>query len=225
MTWREAVLPTAIFLTIVLGLWADKLALPWVQPALSLWVTALFLFLLTCESPRMRSGMLVCLLVAACGEALLSLVWGLYRYRLGNLPLFVPPGHVLLFWFGLQTVDRVPAKLLEQLVPIFVLVVSTLAVIGHDWLGVPLLLVFLACWRWGSAPRLYVWMFLLAWGMELWGTYASPSLAANWTWRATVPALGWPTMNPPFAAGAFYCLLDALVQGTVMRLALKFRQG
>ncbi len=218
-------MPMTILATIVLGLWADKLALPWVQPVLGFWVASLFLFLLTRESPPMRSGMLICLLVAACGELLLSLVVGLYRYRLGNLPLFVPPGHVLLFWFGLRTVDRVPARLLDQLVPVFVIVVSTLAIIGQDWLGVPLLLVFLVCWRWGSAPRLYTWMFLLAWGMELWGTYANPTLAANWTWRANVPVLGWPTMNPPFAAGAFYCLLDAVVQGAVMRLALKPGRG
>ena len=42
------------------------------------------------------------------GEVFLSLVWGLYEYRLGNIPLFVPPGHVLLFFLGTQIAQRIP---------------------------------------------------------------------------------------------------------------------
>jgi hypothetical protein len=30
--------------------------------------------------------------IATTGEMLLSLGWGQYTYRLGNVPMFVPPG-------------------------------------------------------------------------------------------------------------------------------------
>jgi hypothetical protein len=39
---------------------------------------------------------------ATVGEIVGSLVWGLYGYRLGNLPAFVPPGHGLVYLAGLS---------------------------------------------------------------------------------------------------------------------------
>src|SRR4051795_3717095 len=47
---------------------------------------------------KSRPALVACLAIATAGEIFLSLVWGLYQYRLGNIPLFVPPGHVLLFF-------------------------------------------------------------------------------------------------------------------------------
>src|SRR3712207_6939644 len=41
--------------------------------------------------------------IATCVELFCSVVWGLYRYRWGNVPLFVPPGHGLLYLFALRT--------------------------------------------------------------------------------------------------------------------------
>ena len=39
---------------------------------------------------RRRPALAACLLIATTGEVILSLVWGLYTYRLDNIPLFVP---------------------------------------------------------------------------------------------------------------------------------------
>ena len=66
-------------------------------------------------------------------------------------------------------------------------------------------------------------MFLLSLAMELWGTWLG-----NRQWQAHAPWLGWATMNPPFAAGAFYCVLDMLVgllagRGPVTDIALARR--
>ena len=47
--------------------------------------------------------MLACLLIATAGELFLALAWGLYSYREAGLPLFVPPGHVLLYMLGLAS--------------------------------------------------------------------------------------------------------------------------
>jgi hypothetical protein len=55
-------------------------------------------------------------------------------------------------------------------------------------------------------------MFVLSLAMEIYGT-----LLGNWGWGANVPWLGLTTINPPLAAGAFYCVLDQLVVATVAR--------
>ena len=48
--------------------------------------------------------------IATGVELFLSLVWGLYQYRWGNVPLFVPPGHGLLYLFALRA-TRTPLKI------------------------------------------------------------------------------------------------------------------
>ncbi|WP_374244267.1 hypothetical protein [Zoogloea sp.] len=199
---RPSALAALIALTIAVGLAVDRFGGVWGQPAVGVWAWALAA-LLAVRYPEQRVRLLACLVIASAGEVVLSLVWGLYDYRLGNLPLFVPPGHVLLYWLGLHLADRLPARLLTATGWLAVGGVSALALGGIDWLGPPLLLIFLACLRWGPAPRLYATMFLLSLLMELWGTWLG-----NWTWRSQVPGLGWPMSNPPLAAGAFYCLLD-----------------
>ena len=40
-----------------------------------------------------RHFYLSCIAIATAGELFLSLVWGLYTYRLENVPMFVPPGN------------------------------------------------------------------------------------------------------------------------------------
>jgi hypothetical protein len=56
-------------------------------------------------------------------------------------------------------------------------------------------------------------MFVLALAMEIYGT-----LLGNWAWNAEVPWLGLTALNPPLAAGAFYCVLDLLIVATVARV-------
>jgi hypothetical protein len=65
----------------------------------------------------------------------------------------------------------------------------------------------------GPARKLYATMFLLALAMEIYGTWLG-----NWTWSPHVPWLGLTTLNPPLAAGAFYCVLDLLIVATVARV-------
>jgi hypothetical protein len=46
--------------------------------------------------------------------------------------------------------------------------------------------------------------------MELYGT-----ALGNWTWVNSTPGLGISAANPPYSAGALYCLLDLLVLGAM----------
>ena len=57
-----------------------------------------------------------------------------------------------------------------------------------------------------SHRRLYASTFVLALALELYGTWLG-----NWSWAREVPGMPLVTTNPPGAAGAFYCALDALV--------------
>jgi hypothetical protein len=159
------------------------------------------------SAPVQRPLLFACLLFATAGEAFLSLGWGLYDYRHGNIPLFVPPGHVLLFYLGTQIAERLPRGSEWWIAALALPVVAAFAVTGRDTFGPLLFLLFAAClWLSPSRRRLYATMFVLALAMELYGTWLG-----NWTWGARVPWLGLATDNPPLAAGAFYAVLDLLV--------------
>jgi len=53
-------------------------------------------------SPIERAQAILVVLIATLGEVLGSVLWGVYEYRLGNLPLFVPPGHGIVYLTGLR---------------------------------------------------------------------------------------------------------------------------
>jgi hypothetical protein len=202
----QTVLLVAIPLIITLGLLVDQYAGPWGQPAVSLLAWVAYFVLLKSETPGLRLALVLCLVIATVGEVFLSLVWGLYAYRLHNIPLFVPPGHVLLFWFGLRTVGHIAPRVLDVAAAMSGLAMLFLALTARDLLSVPLWLMFAACWYFGPARRFYTWMFVLALAMEIYAT-----IIGNWAWVHTVPIVGVPTTNPPLAAGAFYCMLDVIV--------------
>ena len=90
-----------IILGLALGLWADvQFDLPG-QLAIGALVWSLLLALLAPLPAPARHAFLACVAIATAGELFLSLVWGLYVYRLGNVPMFVPPGHALMLMLGL----------------------------------------------------------------------------------------------------------------------------
>lgn len=195
------------------GLLLDQYLPVWGQPLVSAATWALLLHWIARSAPEGRIALVVCVIYATAGEVFLSLVWGIYDYRLGNIPLFVPPGHALLFALGVMIAARLPDWTTRVIPAIAAPVIVTLAWLGSDTLGLPLFALLLACMALGRARKLYAVMFLLALVMELYGT-----ALGNWTWRTEVPWLGLHTRNPPLAAGAFYCVLDLLVVGTTALL-------
>ncbi len=175
------------------------------------WLVCAALFLRS--DAQARPALFACLAFATAGEAFLSLAWGLYQYRLGNLPLFVPPGHVLLFFLGTQLAQRLPERAEWWIAALALPLVAALAWTGRDTLGPVLYALFLACLWLSPSRRLYATMFVLSLAMELYGTWIG-----NWTWNAHVPWLGLSAANPPLAAGAFYCVLDLLVVSAMRAL-------
>jgi hypothetical protein len=175
------------------------------------WILCLALWLQS--DARRRPALAACLAIATTGEVILSLGWGLYTYRLENIPLFVPPGHVLLFYLGTQLARRMPQGSEWWVAALALPVVMAFAWTGQDTLGPVLYAMFLAC-LWISPSRsLYATMFVLSMALELWGTWIG-----NWVWSERVPGLGLTTLNPPIAAGTFYCVLDLLVVAAAVGL-------
>jgi hypothetical protein len=195
------------------GLLLDQTVEFWGQALTNVAVWALLLWWMRVAGPEERLSLSVCVFCATLGEIFLSLVWGLYEYRLSNIPLFVPPGHAMLFMLGI-ILARQARDWIVWAVPLaaapFVLL---LAVTGLGTLDALLFSLFLLCILSGRAGKLYAVMFVLALAMEIYGTWLG-----NWTWATQAPWLGFTTVNPPLAAGAFYCMLDMLVVGTVAAL-------
>ena len=177
------------------------------QTVVGLAVWMVLFSLLTDIDRDERFALMACLVIATAGEMFLSLVWGLYTYRLGNIPLFVPPGHVLLLLLGLSLARRMPEAAALVIICSAGVYSLAAAAVGVDTFGVLLFLVLaVASLAMPNHRRLYASTFVLALALELYGTWLG-----NWTWEREVPGLPLVTTNPPGAAGALYCALDALV--------------
>ena len=212
--WFAAV----IIATIVVGLYLDQ-TFSWGQPVVSVWTWLLFGVLLWSSTSRIRTELIACVLIAGTGEMVCALLWGAYEYRLGNVPLFVPPGHALLYWLGVQLAGACSPTWQKRLVKATLLGATALAVglavPGLDRLSVALVALLGVCvWR-GRDPALYAVMFWLALTMELYGT-----ALGNWYWQPITPYIGLNTLNPPFAAGVFYAVLDVLVAAVARRVPM-----
>lgn len=153
-----------------------------------------------------RRALILCTAIAGFGEVVLSLVWGIYDYQFHNVPLFVPPGHALLMTLGLLAARHIKLSVAIGMSVLACAWGIAAWVKGFDQFGALLFLIFAFCMIVSRARTLYATMFVLALIMELYGT-----ALGNWVWLANVPGLDITASNPPFSAGAFYCLLDLLV--------------
>ncbi len=188
------------------------------QPLANVVMWLLFALFMLNENKSGVIVMFTCLILATLGEMFFSLVWGLYEYRLPGIPLFVPPGHVLLFMTGSKVAARVSDRIIYY-VP-FVFIVYTIAGVirGFDTFALILLLYFLACYQKVEARKLYSTMFLLSFILELVGTQLG-----NWRWFSDVPVMNLTTISPPPGAGVMYCMLDLMVMGVLALLLRRFK--
>jgi len=80
------------------------------QVLISAAIWGVLLYLLDRVETHERHAFMACLVIATAGEMFLSLVWGLYTYRLHNIPLFVPPGHVLMLMLGIKMAQHMSKR-------------------------------------------------------------------------------------------------------------------
>ncbi|MFL5912722.1 MAG: hypothetical protein ACJ768_19410 [Gaiellaceae bacterium] len=180
-------------------------------------------------APLAREQALGVVVFATIGEVVGSLVWGVYHYRLHNLPLFIPPAHGVVYLSGLALTRVVPARRLVAAATVGAVgwglagltVLPRLDVAGA--MGVPLLCVFL--WR-SRARTTYAGVFLVVGALELYGTSIG-----TWRWARTIPGLGIADGNPPSGVASGYVCFDvmalllapALIAATRWRAPLRGR--
>lgn len=199
-------IPTITLLTVALGLGLDATFPGFGQAAANGLAVAAFLLVYRLARREEKHRLLVCLTLATAGEAVLCLGWGLYEYRHGNLPIFVPPGHALLFFTGCRLAERMPQGFWKLAVVLIAPAALFMALSGRDTSGLLFLPVFLVCLLPPANRNLYATMILLALALELAGT-----ALGSWRWSPAMPVLNLTQTNPPLLAGVFYCLLDLLV--------------
>jgi hypothetical protein len=155
---------------------------------------------------RLRVALVV--VAATVGEVTGSLIWGVYSYRLENLPAYIPPGHGLVYLSGLGLAVAL-RRHANVLVAAAAFVAAAWGIAGLGFLprldvagafGVPLLLFFL--WR-GQNRAVYAGVFAVVCALELYGTWLGV-----WTWNEALPGLGIPDGNPPSGVASGYVCFD-----------------
>jgi len=211
----------AVATALALGLWADiHTRLPG-QIAIGVLTWGLLMALIAPLPSPQRRLFIACVAIATAGELFLSLGWGLYTYRLGNVPMFVPPGHALMLMLGIALAARMPEAAAGVVLGAAGAYALAAAAVGFDTLGVPLALVLaVAVLALPSHRRLFASTFVLCLALELYGT-----TLGNWSWHGDVPWVGLVTTNPPGVAGAFYAALDALVFAALAALVAPGRRS
>jgi hypothetical protein len=201
-----------------IGLFADsRITAEWQQYVLGL-LTFTVLILAALKAPKeQRAQVWTCVAVATCFEIVGSLVWGVYRYRLHNLPLYVPPGHGIVYLFGLLAAQTPVVRRYGRRVAYAVLSAATAwAVAGlialpvvtgridlQGALCLPVFAYFLL-----RSPRwpLFAAIFIIVSELEICGT-----AFGNWYWMPVAPWTHIPSGNPPSVIAGGYCVIDASV--------------
>jgi len=157
-----------------------------------------------------RAQVAVVICAATVAELTGSILWGVYSYRLHNLPTFVPPAHGLVFMAGLSLSEALRRNT-RPLVLVAAAIATTWGLLGltvlprtdaAGALGVPLLLAFL--WR-SRARAAYAGVFLVVAALELYGT-----AIGTWRWADQLPGLGIPDGNPPSGVASGYVWFDVM---------------
>jgi hypothetical protein len=196
---------TVVVAWIALGLWLDSHLGLRGQLFLGAATALVLVALLASHTPAERLQTFLVVVVASGAEVVGSILWGVYTYRLENLPAFVPPGHGLVFIGGLA-LARVFGRWDRALV-----VAGTIG-------GTTLAAVLVATRR-----PVYAGVFFVVAFLELYGT-----AIGTWTWASTVPGLGLPQGNPPSGAASGYVLFDVVALLTapwLVRLARADRRS
>jgi hypothetical protein len=189
----------------------------WPQCGLGLLTFALLWLCTRYLPPGERRQVWVCVVVATGFEVFGSLIWGVYRYRLGNVPLYVPPGHGLVYFFGLTAAGlpvfqrygrRAAVVVLAACAAYALLGLTALPAVTHrvDVQGALCLPILAWCVLRTQRYALFAAIFVATLDLELAGTWAR-----DWYWLPVAPWSHVPSGNPPSAIAGGYCVIDGTV--------------
>jgi hypothetical protein len=211
-------LPLVTFLVasvwIAAALWIDAHVGHTGQYLLGATTAAVLVALLALHPPTLRYQALAVVLIATVGEIVGSIIWGLYTYRLENLPAFVPPGHGLVYLAGMSIATLAHRRHLSLIVVAGVLAAAW-GIAGVTVLPAPdasgaMGCAFLVAVLVMTRRPVYAGVFLVVAGLELYGT-----AIGTWTWASSIPGIGLSQGNPPSGVASGYILFDVLAIGLV----------
>jgi hypothetical protein len=180
------------------------------QVVLGVTTWAVLWLLLRREPVLVRTQTLVVVALATCVEYTFSPLLEAYVYRIGTVPLFVPPGHGLVYLAALALGRSALFAGHRR-----VLVAGTVGIGGlwaahglvaarPDLLGAFWFACLLGFLRWGRSRMLYVGAFVVVSYLEVVGT-----ALGTWAWAPHDPVLGVVSQgNPPSGAAGGYGWFD-----------------
>ncbi|MDQ6993909.1 MAG: hypothetical protein Q9M31_10565 [Mariprofundus sp.] len=212
---RYAHIYLPVFVVLWLGLFLDSSALA-KQFVYNQWFTNVLVLLsyvwIFCHvSKVIQQLMLFGLLVGLGGELLFSIILGMYTYRLGNIPLYVPFGHAIIYacvyYIAKEPVALQYRETIYRILYCLMIIYATLWLfVGDDLFGFCCMLVTL--WLLHRHPEsrfFFLLMFFMIIYLELLGTHYH-----CWQWPTIwFNELIWMTSgNPPSGIGVFYFAFD-----------------
>ena len=172
---------------------------------------AVLIGLLRREPGLVRAQTMVVVALATTVEYTFSPLLHAYVYRIGTVPLFVPPGHGLVYLAALALGRSALLRAAPGVAVTFAVVVgggwALYGVAGAnrpDALGAFWFCCLLGFLIWGRSRLLYVGAFVVVSYLELVGTHLG-----TWAWAVRDPVLGVVSQgNPPSGAAGGYGWFD-----------------
>ncbi|CAL2087135.1 hypothetical protein [Tenacibaculum sp. 190524A02b] len=181
------------------------------QEVIVLLIIPLYGYLFYKATPRAKELLIYALLIGIVGEYLFSATFGMYTYRLQNIPHYIPPGHAIVFllvyYFNRKPKVQQHKKHIEFFCLILIIPFATYyLIVKNDVLGfICTLLIFYFLRKHPKERMFYLVMYTVVAITELIGT----SLEC-WSW----PTMAFnkftflPSANPPSGISLFYFGLD-----------------
>jgi hypothetical protein len=193
----------------------------WRQRLVGVLTWAILIAILRRQPRAVRIQVGVVIVLATCVEYTASPLLGLYTYRLHNVPMYVPPGHGLVYLAALN-IGRSPlaSRLRLPLIGFALVVCGAWALWGallaprQDLLGAVMYLFLVRFILVGRQPLVYAGAFIVCSYLELVGT----GIGA-WRWALHDPTGALTIGNPPSGIPGGYCFLDAFGLAMAPRVA------
>jgi len=204
-----------LFLSIIVGLYPDSKFM-WQFVDDPQWITNFamligFVIVYRRVTQRLREQMVYAVLIAVVGEYLFSIGLGMYTYRLGNVPHYVPLGHAILYVAVMYFIKKVYVKANRQNIELLftgaiIFYATGFLFAQNDWFGWLLTMLTLFILRRHPRERLfYLTMYISVAFLEIVGTSYG-----CWWWPETAfdRFHFLPSANPPSGISFFYFGLD-----------------
>ena len=204
-----------LILFIAFGLYFDSIFFiendPLGQYYANVLMLIVFAALIYRATKRSRELMLYAVLIGICGEYLFSLGFEMYAYRLGNVPIYVPPGHAIIYivtvYFCREKYVKKYKGIIEKVFAVSIFIYSfCFLIFAADIFG--FVLTILILWLLRNKPRerlFYYSMYIVVAFLEIIGTSYQ-----CWYWPDTAFGLFdfLKSANPPSGISFFYFGLD-----------------